>query len=81
MGLPCFDYVIADPVVIPEEMQDGFLEKIIYMPNSYQVNDRSRKNTSEIRAKEELGLPEEGFIYCCFNNNYKILPAITLLIF
>lgn len=76
MGLPCFDYVIADPVVIPEEMQDGFLEKIIYMPNSYQVNDRSRKNASEIRAKEELGLPEEGFIYCCFNNNYKILPAI-----
>jgi predicted O-linked N-acetylglucosamine transferase (SPINDLY family) len=76
MGLPCFDYVIADPILIPERHQDGMVEKIIYMPNSYQVNDRSRQISSSIKSRKELGLPELGFVFCCFNNNYKITPAV-----
>ncbi len=76
MGLPCFDYVIADPILIPEKHQDGMVEKIIYMPDSYQVNDRSRKISPLIKSRKELGLPDSGFIFCCFNNNYKITPAV-----
>ena len=76
MGLHCFDYVIADPILIPEKYQDGMIEKIIYMPNSYQVNDRSRQISPVIKSREELGLPASGFIFCCFNNNYKITPKV-----
>jgi predicted O-linked N-acetylglucosamine transferase (SPINDLY family) len=46
------------------------------MPNSYQVNDRSRQISSSIKSRKELGLPELGFVFCCFNNNYKITPAV-----
>ena len=72
MGSDSFDYVIADLVVIPNDMQDGFSEKVIYLPNSYQVNDRNRKISSNIRSRKQFGLPDSGFIYCSFNNNYKI---------
>lgn len=76
MGLSCFDYVVADPVLIPEAFRDGFVEKIIYMPNSYQVNDRARMISPNIPRREDLGLPPGGFIFCSFNNNYKITPTV-----
>lgn len=76
MGNPCFDYVVADSVIIPEEYQDGMQEKIMYMPNSYQVNDRSRRISTNIKTRKELGLPPSGFIFCCFNNNYKITASV-----
>ena len=76
MGLSCFDYVIADPILIPEKHQDGMVEKIIYMPDSYQVNDRTRPISPVIRSRKDLGLPESGFIFCCFNNNYKITSTV-----
>jgi predicted O-linked N-acetylglucosamine transferase (SPINDLY family) len=52
------------------------VEKIIYMPNSYQVNDRGRPISPFIRSRKDLGLPESGFVFCCFNNNYKITPEV-----
>lgn len=76
MGNSCFDYVVADRVIIPEEFKDGMQEKIIYMPNSYQVNDRNRPISAAIKTREELGLPPSGFVFCCFNNNYKITPFV-----
>lgn len=76
MGLPCFDYVIADDVVIPQEFRDGIVEKVIYMPNCYQVNDRNRPISTSTLNREEFGLPASGFIFCCFNNNYKITPVV-----
>jgi predicted O-linked N-acetylglucosamine transferase (SPINDLY family) len=76
MGNSCFDYVVADHVVIPREYKDGMAEKIIYMPNSYQVNDRNRLISTSIKTREELGLPPSGFVFCCFNNNYKITPLV-----
>ena len=76
MGLSCFDYIVADSTLIPETAQEGMVEKIIYMPNSYQVNDRNRAIASAKKTREELGLPPAGFIFCCLNNNYKITPAV-----
>jgi len=76
MGLACFDYIIADSILIPDSSRDGFIEKVIYMPNSYQVNDRQRKISVKKPSRADLGLPDTGFIYCCFNNNYKITPSV-----
>jgi predicted O-linked N-acetylglucosamine transferase (SPINDLY family) len=68
------DYIIADKVLIPETNQKYFCEKIIYLPHCYQVND-SRKFISEKKfSRKEFDLPEDAFVFCCFNNNYKILP-------
>jgi tetratricopeptide (TPR) repeat protein len=76
MGLSCFDYIVADRIVIPDALNDGVIEKIIYMPNCYQVNDRRRKISTTKPSKKSLGLPDTGFIFCCFNNNYKITPPV-----
>ncbi|QWE08769.1 tetratricopeptide repeat protein [Polynucleobacter ibericus] len=76
MGTPCFDYVVADRILIPEDAQSDMVEKIIYLPNSYQVNDRNKQVSLSTKSREEHGLPSTGFVFCCFNNNYKILPAV-----
>ncbi|MBT8519245.1 tetratricopeptide repeat protein [Polynucleobacter paneuropaeus] len=74
MGAGYIDYLIADKTLIPAESQKFYSEKIVYLPNSYQVNDRKRVISSKQFTREELGLPEKGFVFCCFNNNYKITP-------
>jgi predicted O-linked N-acetylglucosamine transferase (SPINDLY family) len=74
LGVGYIDYVIADKTVLPESSQDHFTEKAVYLPHSYQVNDSKRKISDRVFTKTELGLPQKGFIFCCFNNNYKILP-------
>lgn len=74
MGAPYIDYIVADQTVIPIDNQNFYSEKIVYMPHSYQVNDAHRKMSNKSFTKQEFGLPEEGFVFCCFNNNYKILP-------
>jgi hypothetical protein len=74
MGASYFEYLVADHTIIPPEAQQYYSEKIIYLPDSYQVNDRQRAISDKVFTKAQLGLPEEGFVFCCFNNNYKILP-------
>jgi len=74
MGIDYFDYLIADKVIIPEGYEQYYSEKILYLP-SYQVNDRKRMISEKIFTRHELGLPDDGFVFCCFNNNYKILPT------
>ena len=76
MGADYIDYLIADKTVVPEAHQKHYAEKIIYLPDSYQVNDRKRVIADKTYTREELGLPIEGFVFCCFNNNYKITPAV-----
>ena len=68
------DYIIADEVTIPSANQKFFSEKIIYLPDSYQVNDDQKEISSRVFSKEELGLPSDKFVFCCFNNNFKITP-------
>jgi predicted O-linked N-acetylglucosamine transferase (SPINDLY family) len=70
------DYIIADKVVIPEESKKYYIEKIVYIPNSYQANDDQRKISDRQFSKAQLGLPEDSFVFACFNNNYKITPPI-----
>ena len=75
MGVDYIDYIVADKTLIPLESQSCYSEKVVYLPDSYQVNDRKRLISDRAFTRQELGLPEDGFIFCCFNNNFKILPA------
>ena len=75
-GSNFIDYIIADKILIPKELQKHYSEKIIYLPDTYQVNDSTKKISDKVFTREELGLPKDGFVFCCYNKNYKILPKV-----
>ncbi|SVB28826.1 uncharacterized protein METZ01_LOCUS181680, partial [marine metagenome] len=72
MGAEFIDYIIADDILIPDGNEQFYSEKIVYMPHCYQVSDNSRTLPQKDITRTTLGLPETGFIFCCFNTNYKI---------
>ncbi len=74
-GASFIDYMIADPVVLPEAHRPYYAEKIITLPDSYQANDDGRAIADRVYARAELGLPEDGVVFASFNSNYKIRPA------
>jgi protein O-GlcNAc transferase len=74
MGADFIDYVIADKIVLPFGEQPQYTEKIVHLPECYQVNDSQRRIGSRTPSRQEVGLPESGFVFCCFNNNFKITP-------
>jgi protein O-GlcNAc transferase len=76
MGASYIDYLIADRFVIPADQQAAYSEKIVYLPDCYQINDTRRKISEAIPSRTEAGLPAQGFVFCCFNNNYKITPDV-----
>jgi len=76
MGADYMDYIVADRHVIPPEDAAAYSEKIVWLPDSYQVNDRKRRIAGRTPSRAELGLPQDAFVYCCFNNNYKIAPYV-----
>ena len=73
MGASYYDYIIADRTLIPDEDRTWYAEQIIYL-NSYQANDSQRKISDKRLTRAELNLPPSGFVFCCFNNNYKFTP-------
>ena len=75
-GSGCIDYLIADRMIIPDQNKKHYSEKIIYLPNTYQVNDSTLNISEKKFSRKEFGLPENSFVYCCFNNTYKILPEM-----
>jgi predicted O-linked N-acetylglucosamine transferase (SPINDLY family) len=75
MGVDYIDYIIADKTLIPLDSQSAYSEKVVYLPHSYQVNDRKRVIAEKRFSRQELGLPDKGFVFCSFNNGYKILPT------
>jgi len=76
MGASYIDYLIGDPTVIPEASRPFYSEKIAYLPNSYYPYDTTRKVSDKVFSREELGLPRSAFVFCCFNNSYKITPGV-----
>ena len=74
MGANHYDYIIADQTIIPEKNQKYYSEKIAYLP-SYQVNNSKEEIPDTFFTRDDLGLPEDGFVFCCFNNTFKITPA------
>ena len=75
-GCSFIDYVIADEVVVPSEDARFFSERPFHIPVSYYVHDSKRPPVEDPRCRSAYGLPEQGFVYCCFNNNYKVTPDV-----
>jgi predicted O-linked N-acetylglucosamine transferase (SPINDLY family) len=68
------DYIVADRTLIPPQLRQHYSEHVIYLPNSYQANDRKRPIAAEPFSRADLGLPQSGFVFCSFNSCYKITP-------
>jgi predicted O-linked N-acetylglucosamine transferase (SPINDLY family) len=73
---PYIDYLIADEEVLPEPQRAHYSEHVVYLPDCYQCNDSRRPIAAHTPSRRELGLPERGFVFCCFNNSYKITPEV-----
>jgi predicted O-linked N-acetylglucosamine transferase (SPINDLY family) len=76
MGTAFHDYIIADGTVIPEEHEAYYAERIVRLPGSYQVNDDQRPIAAATPSRRDCGLPEDGFVFCCFNNTQKLSPDV-----
>ena len=76
LGASFYDYILADATVLPFDRQPFYTEKIVHLPDSYLVNDSKRPIAARTPTREEAGLPAEGFVFCCFNNSYKITPPV-----
>jgi predicted O-linked N-acetylglucosamine transferase (SPINDLY family) len=73
-GASYMDYILADRIVLPVDQQPHCSEKIIHLPDCYQANDATRV-VGPAPTRQEAGLPEQGFVFCCFNNGWKIAKA------
>lgn len=76
MGVDYIDYIIGDAHVIPAGHDEFYVEKVVRLPDSYQVNDTKRVIADRQCSRSELGLPDSGFVFCCFNNAFKITPQV-----
>jgi protein O-GlcNAc transferase len=76
MGAEFIDYIVADKTIIPESGRHHFTEKVVYLPGCFQANCRTRDVSQKILTKTEMNLPQDGCIFCCFNNNFKMLPTM-----
>ena len=72
MGASFIDYIIADPVIIPDAQRQFYSESVIYLPHTYQPNDNTRGIAETNTTRSDFGLPDNAFVFCCFNKNYKI---------
>lgn len=76
MGAPFIDYVIADPILVAPSDERSFVEKVARLPEMYLVNDDKRPISDATPTRAEASLPEGGFVFCSFNNAYKITPEV-----
>ncbi len=73
MGAEFIDYIIADRVVVPDQEQCFFTEKIARLPHCYMPGHAQREIATQL-TRGDCGLRDNAFVFCCFNNNFKILP-------
>jgi predicted O-linked N-acetylglucosamine transferase (SPINDLY family) len=74
LGVPYIDYIIADQTVIPGDEKRFYDEQVVYLPGSYQANDDKGRPMAPIPSRIQAGLPEKAFVFCNFNNAYKLTP-------
>ncbi len=75
MGVPYIDYLVADPFIVPDAERAHYSESLVWLPHCYQPNDR-QLHIAPAPSRAALGLPAEGFVFACFNNSWKITPAV-----
>jgi predicted O-linked N-acetylglucosamine transferase (SPINDLY family) len=76
MGKSHWDYILADRFVIPDASRHAYVEQVVALPDSFMVNDDRRRISDHVPSRAQAGLPERGFVFCCFNNAYKITPDV-----
>jgi predicted O-linked N-acetylglucosamine transferase (SPINDLY family) len=76
MGAKYIDYIVSDLLMIPGEMRECYSEKIVYLPDTFMVNDSKRKISERLWLRSECNLPKDGFVFCSFNRTYKIVPQV-----
>ncbi|MDQ0357650.1 putative O-linked N-acetylglucosamine transferase (SPINDLY family) [Rhodoplanes tepidamans] len=76
LGSDCVDYVLADGVVVPQHLEAAYVERVVRLPHAYQVNDDRRAIAERTPTRADCGLPDGAFVFCCFNNSFKIQPAV-----
>jgi len=76
MGASYIDYLVADPVIVPPEADIHYAEQIVRLPDTYQVNDSHYAVADHTPGRTEHGLPAHGFVFCCFNNSFKITADV-----
>ena len=76
MGCDFIDYILVDPFVVPQDQQLHFSERLVQLPDCYQVNDTKREIAIRTPSRTEIGLPAEGFVFCCLNKSSKITPTL-----
>jgi predicted O-linked N-acetylglucosamine transferase (SPINDLY family) len=76
LGQPYWDYIVADPFVIPADCRAYYAEKVVYLPDTFLATDASLKTSDRTPSRAEAGLPDGGLVFCCFNNSFKITPDV-----
>lgn len=76
MGCDYMDYIVADATLIAPDEYAHYAEKIVVLPDSYQANDNTKRVAEGMTTRESSGLPPNGFVFACFNSNYKITPDV-----
>jgi predicted O-linked N-acetylglucosamine transferase (SPINDLY family) len=76
MGAPYMDFIVADDIVVPAGEEAAYAERVIRLPRCYQPNDRRRDIAKDAPTRAAAGLPDDAFVFACFNNTYKITPAV-----
>ena len=80
MGVGYIDYLIGDKTIIPQNQREFYSENIVYLPNSFLPPDHRRHISDKRFSRAEAGLPDNGFVFCSFNNHYKISPGVFELV-
>ena len=76
MGAGFIDYIVADEIAIPGPSRAHYAEKVVWLPECFQPSDTRRPSSTSQGQRSKFGLPEDGFVFCCFNNTYKINPDV-----
>jgi protein O-GlcNAc transferase len=76
LGSRLIDYIIADSTVIPEDQRGCYAEQVVWLPDSYLASDNRRAISPHMPTRQECGLPDDAFVFCSFNNVYKIVPDV-----
>src|SRR5207302_8558993 len=75
-GAPFIDYIVVDSFIVPPDQQPDFTERLVHLPGCYQANGRNREIAAAAPPRRDCGLPPDGFVFCSFNNSYKITPDV-----
>ena len=76
LGVDFIDYTIVDRFIAPPQEQVRFDERLVHLPGCFQINDPKRVVSDRRFTRAKCGLPDSGFVFCCFNHSYKIAPAV-----